>query len=170
MGSTLLLEDRGLSGHNHGTRLSSLTYNADRAAVVTAGSISARFELARTGYFYPGFLQRLVLRLGSTTAWSSRRLREAIDWYRQRKRTAINQSGTSVGKSGGDYILKRQIDVEDERVIVSDTIARSGLSIRPLLGGPFVALGANTELTAMTPLTIRKVVVLASGQVSVEQS
>ncbi len=169
-GSTLLLEDRGLSGHIHGTCLSSLTYNADRAAVITAGSISARFELARTGYFYPGFLQRLVLRLGSTTAWSSRRLREVIDWYRQRKRTAINQSGTSVGKSGGDYILKRQIDVEDERVIVSDTIARSGLSIRPLPGEPFVAPGANTKLTAMTPLTIRKVVVLASGQVSVEQS
>lgn len=169
-GGRRLLEDRGLSGHHHDTSLTSLTYNAERASLIVSNSISARFELARAGYFYPGFLQRLVLRLGSTTAWSSRRLREAIDWYRQRKRTAINQSGTSVGKSGGDHTLERRISFDDDRVVVSDTIATRGLSIRPLLEGPFLPAGANTEISATGPVTVRKVVSLSSGQVSVEKS
>ncbi len=108
--------------------------------------------------------------LGSITGWSSRRLREAIDWYRLRKRTAINQSGTSVGKSAGDHVLERRIDVEARRVVVSDTIASSGLSVRPRLAGPNLMSGADAELRAAGPLTIRKIVDVASGHVAVDHS
>ncbi len=169
-GDTLLLADRGVEGHIEGADLTSLTYDAERTVTMADHSLVARFELARAGYFYPGFLSRLVLRLGSITGWSSRRLREAIDWYRLRKRTAINQSGTSVGKSAGDHVLERRIDVEARRVVVSDTIASSGLSVRPRLAGPNLMSGADAELRAAGPLTIRKIVDVASGHVAVDHS
>ena len=167
-GDTLVLADRGVECHLEGADLTSLTYDADRTATTAPGSIVTRFNLARAGYFYPGFLLRLILRLGSVTGWSSRRLREAIDWYRKRKRTAINQSATSVGRSGGDHVLERRVEIEDGRVIVSDFIASAGLRIRPRLDGPNLAADANAEIAATGAVASRKVVDIASGRIEVE--
>jgi hypothetical protein len=167
-GDRLVLADLGVDGEAHGASVTSMTYDADRKASTTSDGMTARFELAPAGYFYPSFLQRLVLRLGSTTSWSSRRLREAIDWYRQRKRTAINQSGTSVGKGGHDIGLERNIEIAEGRVTISDWIDSTGLRIRLRLAGSGLAAGAGDEIAAAGPMTVRKVVDLASGQVEVE--
>lgn len=167
-GDRLVLADLGVDGEAGGGAVTSMTYDADRKATTTADGLTARFELAPAGYFYPGFLQRLVLRLGSTTSWSSRRLREAIDWYRQRKRTAINQSGTSVGKGGRQIQLERRIEIADGKVTISDRIESTGLHIRPRLEGSGLAAGASDEIVATGPITVRKVIDLASGRVEVE--
>ena len=62
LGGTLLLEDRGLSGHIGGTSLTSLTYDAERAAAITDGGVSGAFRVGAYRVQSPGFLQRLALR------------------------------------------------------------------------------------------------------------
>lgn len=166
-GDRLLLVDGGIDAELDGSCLTAMVYDAARKATVTPSGMAASFDLAPAGYFYPGFLQRLVLRLGSTTSWSSRRLREAIDWYRQRKRTAINQSATSVGKGSGLATLLRTIEIGTDRVTITDQIGPAGLRIRPRLEGAGLPDGANDEVAATAPVTIRKIVHLADGKIEI---
>jgi hypothetical protein len=164
----LLLVDRGVDGRTADGDLTATTYDAERRATLGDAGLSASFELAPAGYFYPGFLQRLVLRLGSTTSWSSRRLREAIDWYRQRKRTAINQSATSVGKAGSGVTLQRSVEIGEDVVSIIDRVAADGLKVTPQLEGGGLPPGACNEVRVEGSLVLRKLVHL-DGRVEVSQ-
>lgn len=168
VGDELVLADLGIDGDRAGVPLTSLVYDADRAATVDAGTLATRFPLAGAGYFYPGFLQRLVLRLGSTTAWSARWVRAAIDWYRQRKRTAINQAATSVGRPGGHQVLERRVEIDAARVVIRDALVGDGIGVRPRLSGPNLSSAADIEIPAGGAARIVKTVDLASGRVEVE--
>ena len=65
------------------------------------GGVEFKDALGKAVFFNPGFLSRLLLRLGSVTPFSSRLLRRLIDTYRLRKGTAINQSAAPLAGTGG---------------------------------------------------------------------
>ena len=169
VGDELLLADLGIDGDLAGVPLTSLTYSSDRTAATDASTLATRFELAGADYFYPSFLQRLVLRLGSTTAWSARRLREAIDGYRQRKHTAINQSASSVGRSGSNHVLERRVEIDAARVVIRDALGDDGIGVRPRLSGPNLPPAADVAIPAGGAVSIVKTVDLASGRVEVRR-
>jgi hypothetical protein len=166
-GDRLLLADLGIEAERDEARFTSLHHSGDRSAQLAPDLVAARFDLAQPGYLFPGFLQRLVLRLGSTFAWSSRWMRAGIDWYRQRKRTAINQSATAVGKGGPRFALERQVRITDGKVVITDTIAADGLRLHHRLES---ANGASTVAGRMpqnSPINVRKTIDPLTGSIEV---
>jgi hypothetical protein len=63
-----------------------------------------------------------VLRVGSTTPWSSRMTRAIIDRYRIKNRTALNQSATSAGIGRVRFTLDRQVAVRPGAVRITDLL------------------------------------------------
>jgi hypothetical protein len=158
VGDDLLLSDSGMDARLDGGALTAMTYDAERKVELSSTGLSASFDLAPAAYFYPGFLQRLVLRVGSTTSWSSRRLREAIDWYRQRKRTAINQSATSVGRSGSGVTLQRRVEVGEGSVTIVDRVDATGLVVTPRLEAKRLQANSLQNVRVEGSLVLRKLV------------
>lgn len=120
VGEDLVVEDLGYSISLGSKQLTSKVYNADRTLTLNTGELQVGFGLSKPTYFFPTFAQRFLLRLGSTTAVGSRLTRAAIDWYRTRKRTAINQSAASVGRDDDGIILTRTVKPSESRVEIVD--------------------------------------------------
>lgn len=123
----IAIEDLGIYARRGEQRLVA-GYDLGRSIERDGDSISTEANLGEAGFLYPGFLSRLVLRLGATTAWGSVWLRRAIDWYRLRSSTALNQSATSVMKGKSDLRHRRTLVVEDEVATITDhlTLQRGG--------------------------------------------
>jgi hypothetical protein len=164
-GGALAMEDLGVDIATPEGASTSLTYSAARTAELAGTSLTVGFRLGRPRYFFPGFAQRLVLRAGSLTEGTSRLTRAAIDHYRLRTKTAINQSAASIAASGGGPLLTRTVAVEAGRVVVTDRIEGAGgaaieARLRPEpSGGGRIAEGA---------VTVRKVVDAATGVLAQE--
>jgi hypothetical protein len=167
VGDALAVADLGIDAVTPSGALTSLTYSADRAAELSGATLAIGFELGRARYFFPGFAQRLLLRAGSLTEASSRMTRAAVDRYRLRTRTAINQSAASVAAGDGGLRLIRSVAVEAGRVVVTDRIEGAGGAaveprLRPAAGGPTTRLAPAADGS----LTIRKAVDLATGRLT----
>ena len=78
--------------------------------------------MSKAAFVYPGFLPRLILRLGSITPVTSRLLRRAIDRYRLRNSTAINQSAAPVAGGGSRFLFAREVSVDGAVVEIVDRI------------------------------------------------
>ena len=130
-GGALVYEDLGVDVVAAGGSWGSSGYAADRKAVRSEGGIGFAAPMGRAAFFYPGFLSRLVLRLGSTTPLTSRLLRQAIDRYRLRKGTAINQSAAPIAGGGGDYRFERHVTAGAGEVVVSDRIVSARGALVP---------------------------------------
>lgn len=121
-GSELCVSDFGIDVTSSSGTFTALSYSAERPAALTDATFSVSFELAKPKYFFPSFLQRLLLRSGSLTAVTSRFTRAAIDVYRQRAKTAINQASTSVGHGRSGLFLSREIAIGDGHVAITDIL------------------------------------------------
>ena len=107
-----------------GTLYSASGYNNHRPIEVTDNAVTVEAAYAVPRFFFPGFLQRLILRAGSTTALGSRFLRAMIDRQRIRKKSAVNQSAGGVAQKHGDITLKRTISFVNQDVIVEDRLTK----------------------------------------------
>lgn len=116
--------------HEHGSRSPALSIAAGRIVARTPNAIDVLYEQASPRYLFPGFLSRLLLRLGSCTAPTSRLTRWIIDRYRLRARTAINQAATAVAMGGDRHRFARRIEIGDERINVTEGQATSLFSER----------------------------------------
>ncbi|MDP9195388.1 MAG: hypothetical protein M3O22_01245 [Pseudomonadota bacterium] len=67
-------------------------YHPERQAHIDNGVLILKNRLSRVAFFFPGFWQRLVLRVFCLHPASARWIRACIDHIRLRNRTAVNQS------------------------------------------------------------------------------
>ncbi|MBF0157072.1 MAG: hypothetical protein HQL57_07815 [Magnetococcales bacterium] len=146
VGSRCLYEDLGFSLISPEGAWGSLGYDPEREVEELPGGYGMRGSLGRAAFFFPGFWSRLVLRIGCTVPLFSYWLRAGIDFYRQRRRTAVNQSAAPVAGRGGRWSLRRQVVVDPEGFSVHDVIedAESRLESRHLLA-PVMVEGRRRE-------------------------
>lgn len=130
-GATLVAEDIGVSLRDASGHWGSVGYDTDRPLEEQDGGLEMRSALRPAAFFYPSFLARLILRLGSSFAWSSYLMRALIDAYRLRARTAINQSAAPVTKGRETYGFSRRVEIIDNAVIVRDRLHSRGSAIAP---------------------------------------
>lgn len=114
-----VIEDLGLCARRGNERLVS-GYDRTRAILHDDQGIAMVAAMGEASFLYPGFLTRLALRLGATTALGSVWMRRAIDWYRLRTSTALNQSATSVMKSKGSLSHRRSLSFDTQTVAIVD--------------------------------------------------
>ncbi len=166
-GQTLILDDAGYVLRHNGRDWSCQGYDPGRGLEMAGPACRLSAELAPAGFHYPGFLSRLVLRLGSTTRAGSVLLRSIIDALRLRRRSAVNQSAAAVAGGGGAVRLVRSVEVGGGGVTIVDELeARFPLS-REMLS-PLMSVG-GAGLPAFDPanrITISKLVG-AGGEIEV---
>ncbi len=110
--------------HEYGSRSPAPGIAAGRIVAQTPNSIELVYEQASPRYLFPGFLSRLLLRLGSCTAPTSRLTRWIIDRYRLKARTTINQAATSVTMGCDRQRFSRRIEFGDERIAITEGPAK----------------------------------------------
>jgi len=121
-GRKKVFEDFGLDLINGEGRWGSVGYDPDRDLREVPGGYILHCRLGKAAFFYPGFMARLILRLGCTIPSLSYLLRSIIDAYRLRKRTAINQSAAPLADKEGAYKFERGLFVEGDVVRVTDRL------------------------------------------------
>ena len=114
--------DEGVDITVDGRTFTSRSYDAGRPLVETKEGLRITISLAEARFFYPSFLLRLILRLGSTNPLTSRWLRAAIDFYRTRMRTAINQSAAPLSTKGNRFRLTRTVEVLGDTLLITDEV------------------------------------------------
>lgn len=133
-GARLAIEDLGYDVLDNGTPYTTRFYDLARPMSATTDetsgiSVELEFGFARTRDFFPSSLSRALLRVGSSTAWSSRLTRAAIDVYRTKKNTALNQSATSVGAERGAYRLIRRVLAASDGIRIHDSLVFGSTSV-----------------------------------------
>lgn len=123
-GRELVLEDLGPMVEEPGTGWGCAGYDPTRALAFENNGFALESRLGRATFFYPSFPARLVLRLGCMVPQVSYWLRAAIDAYRLRNRTAVNQSAAPVAGGGGGYGFRRRVSVDPDRdrVVIDDRL------------------------------------------------
>jgi hypothetical protein len=125
-GRALLLEDDGLHMDDGTAKWASLGYDPDRPVEPVVGGFGMASALGPASFFYPSFLSRLVLRVGCIVPQLSYLLRAAIDFYRLRARTAVNQSAAPMAKGKSPYGYRRDVVVMDGTVRIRDRLECRG--------------------------------------------
>ena len=90
-----------------------------------------------------------------------------IDWYRQRKHTAINQSSTSIPKGGRRFTLDGRVEVEGGRVTITDTTDTEGIALRPQLVGEDGLTLTAPEIAPGRSVSLQKTVDTLSGRIEI---
>jgi hypothetical protein len=121
-GDRLILEDLGADIREGDVAFTARTYQSGRPIAAIENGISLSVAFGRARYLFPSFLQRVVLRVGSVTPWSSRLIRAAIDRYRVKHRTAGNQSAASVQSGARRFTLLRKVEIDADAVRITDAI------------------------------------------------
>ena len=121
-GDRLILEDLGVDIREGDMAFTARTYESGRPIAPIENGVSLSVSFGRTQYLFPSFLQRVVLRVGSITPWSSRLIRAAIDRYRVKHRTAANQSAASVQRAARQFTLLRKVEIHADVVRITDVI------------------------------------------------
>jgi hypothetical protein len=144
-GDRLILEDLGVDIGERDVVFTARTYDSSRPIAAIDNGISLSVAFGRAQYFFPSLLQRLLLRLGSVTPWSSRSIRALIDRYRVKHRTAGNQSAASVQSGALRFTLLRNVVIDADSIRIIDVI-RDGRN----------AMSADTILYEIRPSGARK--------------
>lgn len=106
-------------------------YDRSRAVHLEDDAVTSNFVLAPAQAFAPGFVLRLGLRIACTTSWGSYWARRAIDSFRIRRGSAINQSFAPIATQGTGPTMRRRIAIHYDRIEVHDTIAVPSGAVNP---------------------------------------
>lgn len=131
LGRELVVDDLGVYAISGDDKLIA-GYHSSRPIECDGNSVTMRTTLGRATFFYPSFLSRTILRIGSTTAWGSALLRWGIDWYRVRNGTAVNQSASPVVKHRANLQYERSVMTDGQSVTIIDHIERPEPQPAPL--------------------------------------
>lgn len=121
-----VFQDRGVSITDGERTLVCQGHDPSRHLTELPEGLRIDATLSEISFVSPGFWSRLVLRIGCIWPLTSRLLRNFIDHYRLKNRTAINQSAASVANSGSPISLERQVLVSVDQVQVIDSLSSSG--------------------------------------------
>ncbi len=117
-----LFEDHGLALEQDVTTWVNNGYDTSRSMTLEENELRLEAPLRPATFFFPGFLSRLVLRVGCTFAWSATMLRAMIDWVRIRSGTAINQSAAPMAKGRAQFRCSRAIAITETEVAITDAV------------------------------------------------
>lgn len=166
----LILEDLGIDIREADLAFSARSHRSGRTIVRIDKGVSVSVTFGRTRYIFPNFLQRLVLRLGSVTPWSSRILRAAIDRYRVKHGTSGNQTAASVQSGTRRFHLQRAVEIDGDTVCITDVVrdAKSAMSVDTLFNelGP---AGVGKRLPAVAAGSFRGITIVKSISTNVAQ-
>jgi hypothetical protein len=118
----LKLEDIGIDIADGADSWGCSGYNAARHISRNDDKLGFTTGMGRASYFYPGFLSRLILRLGSTTRWGSKFLRHMIDQQRLKKGTAVNQSSAPMAEGREDFTFQREVVINGDVITIEDVV------------------------------------------------
>ncbi|MGN7610913.1 hypothetical protein ACQZV8_02390 [Magnetococcales bacterium HHB-1] len=101
-------------------------YNARRVVTRTSEqAVVMESSLNEAQFFFPGFISRLILRLGCAFSWSSRLIRALIDFQRKRKGSAVNQSVAPIAQGESPWSFNRTILPEATGFVLRDEICNT---------------------------------------------
>ena len=170
-GQKLVVEDLGIHvGSGEDMRVSQ-GYDPGRDWSLTGDGIEMTLSMNKPVFAYPGFLSRLILRVGATTATGSWLLRSLIDRYRLKSGTALNQSAGALSKGSSGVTSLRRVTIGQTFLKIRDEIHSS---IGPLEGARiqcrFISVGNISRTDSMDApaerVTIEKTVDLDDASTS----
>lgn len=97
-------------------------------------TLGIEVALGPVNFVFPGLISRLGLRILGVIPGAPYWIRKAIDFYRKKNKTAINQSVAPVSSSQADFVLKREIRIHPSRrelQIFDELTVKSGRQIEP---------------------------------------
>jgi hypothetical protein len=141
----LVGEDLGVSLDIGGERFASSGYDSGRRVVARGHGFAVSSQLGAVRFFQPSFLQRLILRVGSSSALGSRILRALIDRRRIKQRTAANQSAAPVAGRRSAYTFERFVEVLGDRVRIVDRIESEAHPIDPARVMSLLTVAGETQ-------------------------
>lgn len=150
--------DRGFAIAEGRHVLRNARYSLEVTASQEGDLVTVEAPLVRAGFVMPPFWARLGLRIGTALPGGPKWTRWAIDQWRRRKGTALNQSAAGVSAGKAPVTLHREVTIEDEAVVIKDRlVARSGTldPARIFLvvdGHPEVANGPRPDVDRRIPL------------------
>lgn len=148
-GKCLVAVDHGLSLQAFGKNWGAAGYDRSRRLRRNGEEIEVDFVLGVAKFFFPTFPQRLLLRLGSTTATGSRLMRKLIDQIRTKKKSAINQSSAPIAKKGGTVKITRRIVPCPDSVTIVDHLT-SKIEFPPgSVRSNLIVKGARREISEL---------------------
>lgn len=120
-------------------------YDPRRPTIRSDNGFQIKCRYGKVRFFFPGFLSRLILRVGCTTAVGARLLRAAIDYVRIVRRSASNQSAAPIANTDSPYCLERNLEIQGSTFTIADSISSEGPPIALLdVSVNATIQGANT--------------------------
>jgi hypothetical protein len=141
---SVVVEDRGYIYWSPTGPLSTVGYDRARALKQTGeAAFSLELPFAPVVFFFPSFISRTVLRVLGTIPGAAVWLRRGIDFYRQKKKTAVNQSSAPVSSEKAVLRLSRTVSFDQEEVVIKDSLRseRGPIQLRNLT--PFLCVGGE---------------------------
>lgn len=116
-----VIEDQGYLMEIGGMKYSSQGYNPSRKTkLIGETAVEIELQFGPSVFMFPGFISRLGLRVLCAIPGFPRYLRMGIDWYRQKKKTALNQSAAPVAEGKEFLNISRTLRLEDGSVVIED--------------------------------------------------
>lgn len=114
--------DRGYVIDEGGHRYRNARYGLDLGGTWDGEVFRVTAPLVKTGFVMPPYWARVGLRVATSLPKGHRWTRWAIDKWRARKGTALNQSSAGVSRGVSPWVLQREVRFRDDRIEISDTI------------------------------------------------
>jgi hypothetical protein len=115
--------DRGFVVDHGPRRHRNARYGRDHEArFESPGVLEVTAALRPVGFVQPPYLARVLLRTATAFPGGPRAARWAIDRWRRRKGTALNQSTAGVAAGRPRFVLERRLEFEDDHVLLHDRL------------------------------------------------
>ena len=114
--------DRGYVIDDGGHRYRTARYGLDLGATWDGEVLRVTAPFVKTGFVMPPYWARVGLRVATSLPGGPRWTRWAIDRWRARKGTALNQSSAGVSKGTSPWVLEREVRFHDDHVQITDVI------------------------------------------------
>jgi len=119
-------EDLGYKISIGETKLGTAGYDATRPLeVLGPGEFRCELSFSASAFFFPGLISRTILRVLGKIPGAHRWLRRGIDFYRQRRKTAVNQSAAPIAHGRAIVRCERRVDFGSAGAVVIDVIRTS---------------------------------------------
>lgn len=159
--TNLILEYLGPIVEYEGVTLASRGYDTRRPVRINGNEAESTFGLAPGSAFSPSFISRLLLRIACMTPLGSKLARSAIDAYRIRRGTAINQSSAPLANGKPPISVTRAIRVEDGKLVVRDIligdrgdIDTALVNVKAVSGAVLAPVEKTPGVAAMVSITL----------------
>ena len=156
-GQVRVFHGEAFFGDDHGVAITGANvtgagYDPQRPIECRPDGVMLSCDLGTPQFMQPGFVPRLLLRLGSTTRLGSRLTRAAVDYVRVKRRTAANQSAAPMSSGPAAYRLTRLVTADGSTVQIDDRVTAVSGTLSPERVVTLGAVGAaDASVEALSP-------------------